>query len=90
VTVFGQFFLLDILCSQNDSSMCKFVIFLRWVFLCHKYNQALLLVGAVFIKNYASLDKNEKSTTCFFQSLPIKVLKKFVHTHAYSSNQIEN
>jgi hypothetical protein len=36
------------------------------------------MVGAVLIKNYASLDKNEKSSMCFFlKTLPIKVLQKF-------------
>jgi hypothetical protein len=37
-----------------------------------------MVIGAVLIKNYASLDKNEKSSRCFFlKSLPIKVLQKF-------------
>jgi hypothetical protein len=36
------------------------------------------MVGAVLIKNYASLDKNEKKFHVFFHKLlPIKVLQKF-------------
>jgi hypothetical protein len=35
------------------------------------------MLGAVLIKNYASLDKNEKSSMCFFvKLLHIKVLQK--------------
>jgi hypothetical protein len=37
-----------------------------------------VLIGAVLLKNNASLDKNEKSSTCFFlKLLPIKELRTF-------------